>query len=242
MTHKKGQSTIVSQLVQEIRAMIENGTYKANDKLPTEQEFAEQFNVSRSSVREALKTLSYLGILESHVSRGTYVGNMNNLANEVLKWSVILGNEGMHEVFVLGTAVDTQVSLILIKQMEASMAEMAPFIARMNKIISDMNEAAVAKDLEAFENAFIEYFRVLYSKAENSVFISINECINSLIVHKVCTSYYENGYMLEVTIQLSSIWNAICRKSIAQSIEFIQRYGVFSYDESFVISYPPETD
>ena len=240
MTNKrKGQATIVEHLVAEIRAMIENGTYKTNDKLPTEQEFAEQFNVSRSSVREALKTLNYLGILESHVSRGTYVGNMNNLANEVMKWSIILGNEGMHEVFVLGTAIDTQVALTLIKQMETSMVEMAPFIAQMNKIISDMNEATVANDFDAFESAFIAYFRVMYVKAGNSVFISINECINSLIVHKVCKSYYENGYMLAVTVQLASIWNAICRKSIPQSIEFIQTYGTFSYDESFAISYPP---
>ena len=52
-----------------------SGELKPGDKLPTEPELAATFGVARTSVREATKILTYLGVLESRRSEGTFVAN-----------------------------------------------------------------------------------------------------------------------------------------------------------------------
>jgi len=62
-------------VVEQILAAIERGEYKQGDKLPPERTIAQQMNVSRNCVREALSALQIAHVLESRVGAGTYVKN-----------------------------------------------------------------------------------------------------------------------------------------------------------------------
>jgi len=66
---KRAYELIVSQ----IHRLIEEGKIKKNDQLPNERELAEIFGVSRSTIREAIKTLESMGIVQSRQGDGTYV-------------------------------------------------------------------------------------------------------------------------------------------------------------------------
>ncbi len=48
---------LYEQIVEQIEARIRNGELKPGDQLPSERELAEQFGVSRTAVREAIKAL-----------------------------------------------------------------------------------------------------------------------------------------------------------------------------------------
>lgn len=69
------RSRLSEQVFERIKEVIKNGTYKPGEKLPNERDLAEQLQVSRASVREALLTLSNMGLIESKVGigGGTYV-------------------------------------------------------------------------------------------------------------------------------------------------------------------------
>src|SRR3972149_3543008 len=62
---------IVSQIEQRIVA----GDLKVGDQLPSEHELAEQFAVSRTAVREAVKALRQKGLVEIRPGRGTFITN-----------------------------------------------------------------------------------------------------------------------------------------------------------------------
>jgi GntR family transcriptional repressor for pyruvate dehydrogenase complex len=64
---------ISRQVVQQFQQMMRDGVLGQGDKLPAERELAEQFNVSRNSVREALRQLDLLGMVESRHGEGTFV-------------------------------------------------------------------------------------------------------------------------------------------------------------------------
>src|SRR6185369_8274126 len=64
---------ISSQLAGQIRSAIVAGEYTPGDKLPSERELAELFEVSRPSVREALNILASAGLIASHQGGGTIV-------------------------------------------------------------------------------------------------------------------------------------------------------------------------
>jgi DNA-binding FadR family transcriptional regulator len=60
-----------------LRALIADGTLKPGDRLPSEGELCEQLGVSRGSLREAIRMLAALGVLETRHGSGSYVSDLN---------------------------------------------------------------------------------------------------------------------------------------------------------------------
>ena len=58
-------------------SQIREGQYRAGDRLPTERELAEQLGVGRTSVREGLRFLEKLGVLEIRQGTGTVVRSLS---------------------------------------------------------------------------------------------------------------------------------------------------------------------
>jgi len=67
------RSRLYQDIVSQIEALLERGELHPGDQLPAERALAEQFQVSRASVREALRSLELLGIVETHAGGGTFV-------------------------------------------------------------------------------------------------------------------------------------------------------------------------
>ncbi|MFM2479623.1 FadR/GntR family transcriptional regulator [Celerinatantimonas sp. MCCC 1A17872] len=70
-TNRHGR--LSTQVVQEIVNAIDNGTYKAGDKLPTEYELIEKFDVSRTVIREAIANLRANSLIETRQGKGAFV-------------------------------------------------------------------------------------------------------------------------------------------------------------------------
>lgn len=67
------RTTLQQQIVGQIELLIDDGKLKHGDRLPPERKLAEIFEVSRHSVREAIRTLEEKGILKSKPGSGTFV-------------------------------------------------------------------------------------------------------------------------------------------------------------------------
>ena len=67
------RSRLYQDIVSQIEALLERGELRPGDQLPPERALAEQFQVSRASVREALRSLELLGVVETHAGGGTFV-------------------------------------------------------------------------------------------------------------------------------------------------------------------------
>jgi DNA-binding FadR family transcriptional regulator len=66
-------SYLVDQVLSALKAALRTGTYKQGDKLPSEARLAAEFRVSRSTIREALRVLTHLGLVETWTGRGSFV-------------------------------------------------------------------------------------------------------------------------------------------------------------------------
>ena len=96
MTIKYGPvvtQSVANQISEQIQQSITSGNLKAHDKLPTEQELARQFSVSRPTIREALKRLAAKSLIRSRrgPAGGTFVTapSAEEMSND-LKTSVAL--------------------------------------------------------------------------------------------------------------------------------------------------------
>lgn len=65
--------SVVQQVIDRLTEAMLTGVLKPGDKIPTELEMSETFGVGRNSIREAIKILEYLGVLEIKRADGTFV-------------------------------------------------------------------------------------------------------------------------------------------------------------------------
>ncbi len=95
--------TKYSMIIDQIMELIQNGAYKPGDKLPNERQMAEALGVSRGALRESLKALIILGIVESHQGNGTYVSRKQ--ASPEGRFG-ILGNADIDEIIGLRQVIE----------------------------------------------------------------------------------------------------------------------------------------
>jgi GntR family transcriptional regulator, transcriptional repressor for pyruvate dehydrogenase complex len=67
---------LTDEAIEKIKAMIVSGTLRAGDRLPKEADLAADLGLSRSSLREAVKALSLVNILDVRQGDGTYVTSL----------------------------------------------------------------------------------------------------------------------------------------------------------------------
>jgi GntR family transcriptional repressor for pyruvate dehydrogenase complex len=60
-------------VLDQLKSYIEYHHLKPGDKLPSERELSEQLNVGRSSIREALRAMELLGLIETRRGEGTFM-------------------------------------------------------------------------------------------------------------------------------------------------------------------------
>jgi GntR family transcriptional regulator, transcriptional repressor for pyruvate dehydrogenase complex len=73
MSQNEQSKKVYLEIVRQLREIIEKDGLKAGDKIPSERELSERLNAGRSSVREALRALELLGLIETRRGEGTYI-------------------------------------------------------------------------------------------------------------------------------------------------------------------------
>lgn len=71
------KTKVYHEIVDQIRELIVAGRIKPGDRLPPERELAELFKASRNSVRDAIRVLEQMGLIESRQGDGTYVRSVS---------------------------------------------------------------------------------------------------------------------------------------------------------------------
>ncbi len=93
------RQNLSEQVAARIKQLIIDEGLKPGDRLPTEQEMADRFGVSRVSVREATKALSFLGIIHAAPRRGLTIGEVDmSRVTEYLGFHFALGSYPKREL------------------------------------------------------------------------------------------------------------------------------------------------
>lgn len=91
---------IYQEIVRQVKAMIAEGRLKSGDQLPPERDLADKFVVSRTSVREALRALESLGLVEIRPGEGTFVREVSiETLIEPLALLMVSQREAIGELF-----------------------------------------------------------------------------------------------------------------------------------------------
>lgn len=150
----------------EITALILARGLSSGDPLPTETELVEALGVSRNSIREALKALQALDIVEIRHGYGTYVGrlSLDPLADGLTFRALHdIGRDlrSMEEILEVREALEGA----LIRRVAATVPE--EDLAALDEVTRRMNERAKAGDTFAEEDR--EFHEILYRSLDNAL-------------------------------------------------------------------------
>ena len=90
---EKATKKVFLEIVKQLRALISEQHIQEGEKLPSERVLSEQLQVGRSSVREALRSLELLGLIETKHGGGTYLASMKHHQFVEIVGSFILQDE-----------------------------------------------------------------------------------------------------------------------------------------------------
>lgn len=98
MEQKLGKKMFV-QIVKQLRELIAEQQIQPGQKLPSERVLCEQLNASRSTIREALRSLELLGLIESKHGGGTFLANAgDHRLIEILASFILQQEKSMEDV------------------------------------------------------------------------------------------------------------------------------------------------
>ncbi len=120
MEVQKVSNNAVQQIIDAFNRSLTDGNLKPGDQIPTEVELSERFGVARNTVREAIKILVAMGVLEIRRPVGTFVctGFTETLMNPLL-YGIILGRgDSYGELMDLREIIETGSMLTVIRNAE----------------------------------------------------------------------------------------------------------------------------
>ena len=100
---------VYEQVIEQIQKNIMDGTFKKGDKLPSERELSEKMAVSRTSIREALRVLETMGVVESRQGEGNFIcSNIEKSSLQPLSMMFKLNNGSWSDIFELRNILEIE--------------------------------------------------------------------------------------------------------------------------------------
>jgi GntR family transcriptional regulator, transcriptional repressor for pyruvate dehydrogenase complex len=174
---------ISEQIASRFLAMIKSGNLRAGDRLPTEQQMTIAFGISRPPLREALKALTLMGVLESRQG-GRYTVTDLSPSRLVAPFNVMLsvGEYDVNEHFEARTVVELELVRLA--------AERASPDQRRRILQHASDGRAFHDDPVAFRLLDVEFHQALYDAAANRLMSALAQGLYdvALDVRRVASS------------------------------------------------------
>ncbi len=161
-----------SKVLNFVKENISNGKFKVGEKLPTERELSEKLELSRNSVREALRTLDNMGMIECRQGSGNYLtGDLRKNIEQSFAMMFMLKQIDDKQISMLRRAVDIQAIRLAVRNIsDEEIEEVNNFFAQY---------MSIERDKAAFVDKEFHLMIAKYSK--NELFVIINDALSEIM-------------------------------------------------------------
>jgi len=126
---------IYEEIVRQVKQLIADGKLKSGDRLPPERDLAEKFMVSRTSVREALRSLQSRGLIDIRAGEGAFVKDISvETLIEPLALVILPHREAVKELFEARRLLEPAIAALAARR--ATRDE----IAEMDRILEEQHK------------------------------------------------------------------------------------------------------
>lgn len=114
---------LFTEIVRQLRQLIEQERIPIGGKLPSERELAERLEVGRSTIREALRSLELLGLIETRRGEGTFLADFrNHKLVEILATFILKDTKSTVDIHSTRQALEKQAIYEVVEGKSASLS------------------------------------------------------------------------------------------------------------------------
>lgn len=206
MAGRKLNAALSTPIVDWLKAEIDAGHLRADDKLPSEAQLCERFTVSRSVVREALSQLKSEGLVRSHQGRGVFVNARGTRRTFSLDPAALSDTKNLGHVIELLVAIEAAAAR------HAAERHTHDDLKKIRQALIGM-EYAIACDQLGDEEDFA-FHQAIVDATHNPHFVTLNEYLEQHVRRLIRqarsnTAQYHHNLVKDVQDEHQAIVQAI---------------------------------
>ncbi len=169
-----GKEDVTVRLLATFKRLISERAVAPGGRLPAERELAEKFQVSRSSLRQALKVLEIMGVISQRVGDGTYVNKgAASLLGEPMEFLILLNGISFHELMEARIIVEPELAA------RAAARATADDLATLRREMAAMKESA--ENHNRLSQHDLQFHQAIFQAAGNRVCTMMFTVLHRLI-------------------------------------------------------------
>lgn len=164
---------VYEQVVDQIKEMVRVGQIKKGDKLPTERVMAEELQVSRTSIREAMRALEVVGLIESRQGAGNYIREeFDDVLLEPLSIVFMLQNGTNKDIFELREVLElSTIFLSVMRIPEEDLKKLGELVERFKTSTNEEENVKIDS----------EFHSIIVRGANNVLITNLLEGVSELV-------------------------------------------------------------
>lgn len=203
------KENVVDQVIKSITDSIISGKYKAGMKLPNEYELIEELQISRNSLREAMKILSAMGIVEIKRGDGTYIcTQMNPSIFDTAIYGIIYDLSTDEELLELRQIVDEEIVRLAMKKVTDEE------LKQLYENTGNLEQAILTEDYESAKNLDFAFHISLIDICKNGFFSRMMKGVYNIFEHSITNTITYRKEMSNVVKYHRQILECIEKKDV----------------------------
>ncbi|CEG34025.1 MULTISPECIES: FadR/GntR family transcriptional regulator [Peribacillus] len=179
MVYKKIKpKKIYEEVSDELYEMIRSGSLKPGEQLDSIQQLAENFQVGRPAIREALSALSSMGLIEIKQGEGTFVKTFDPaIMNHPLSAALLMDQDNIKHLLEVRKILESGTAEVAAKKRtEENLIELKDMLFNMDK---------VSDDEELSDKADISFHVAVANASQNELLITLMNHVSELMTEKM---------------------------------------------------------
>lgn len=212
---------IYEMVMEQIKDIVKRGELQRGDKLPSERDLSEKLGVSRASVREALRALQMLGLIESRHGEGNFINeNFENSLLEPLSIVFLLLGSKSENILELRKIIEPETAALAAKNISNE---------QLNELKGIMNEINNSTDAEICASLDKKFHYKIAQASGNNLISTIMFSVSSLVEKYIENSKIHTLNKVLVKDQHEEIWRALKTHDGVAAASAVKKHLELSY-------------
>ncbi|SET79443.1 DNA-binding transcriptional regulator, FadR family [Salinibacillus kushneri] len=175
------KAKVYQEVLEHIRLFIEEHRLSPGDRLPSERDLSEELNASRSSIREALRAIELLGLIETKHGEGTFLKNYRPYHTVSLLSTFILNEtRTKNELFEVKMLLEQNAAKLAMEHIDQTS------ITRLKEIVTEQHSR---------NNRHFHFFKTLFRLCDNDLLLKIWQLIEEFSRTVDIAEYHKEAYL-----------------------------------------------
>ncbi len=223
---------LAHSVIQEIIKMIQKGDLKEGDKLPNQHEFASQLGVSRTVLREALLTLTQLGVTEQRPKVGTVIKDLAPaLYSDQLTPTQLSDSQAFSELIEARRFIEVGAIELAVEHATDEQ------IQEMGKLVDEMDQTVAKRAIDQYTEKNVAFHFMIAKASNNRFMVPLLATVRGYMEQWMHESVSLIPGLLEKSMESHrSIYEAIKERDPAAAVERMKEH-IMDLQQASILDY-----